>query len=53
MTHATATPISTPDASASIEATRFLGTYLREHATTLKVLRAFPISRAGFRPHER
>ena len=53
MTHATATPISTPDASARSEATRFLAAYLREHATTLKVLRAFPLGRADFRPHER
>jgi uncharacterized damage-inducible protein DinB len=35
------------------EATRFLATYLREHATTLKVLRAFPTGQSEFRPHAR
>jgi predicted enzyme related to lactoylglutathione lyase/uncharacterized damage-inducible protein DinB len=31
----------------------FPETYEREHATTLKVLRAFPAEQSGFRPHER
>ncbi len=31
----------------------FPETYEREHATTLKVLRAFPAEQFGFRPHER
>lgn len=29
----------------------FLEAYEREHATTMKVLRAFPAEQAGFRPH--
>jgi uncharacterized damage-inducible protein DinB len=32
---------------------QFLDTFMREHAITLKVLRAFPAEQAGFRPHER
>lgn len=31
----------------------FLDVYQREHATTLKVLRAFPREQSEFRPHER
>ena len=31
----------------------FLYTYAREHATTLRVLRAFPPGTSDFRPHER
>lgn len=31
----------------------FPETYEREHATTLKVLRAFPAEQSAFRPHER
>jgi predicted enzyme related to lactoylglutathione lyase/uncharacterized damage-inducible protein DinB len=31
----------------------FPESYEREHATTLKVLRAFPVDQASFRPHER
>lgn len=31
----------------------FPETYEREHATTLKVLRAFPAQQSAFRPHER
>lgn len=53
MTHATATPVSITDVSTKTEASRFLGTYLREHATTLKVLRALPTTQSEFRPHER
>lgn len=32
---------------------QFLSTYKAEHATTLKVLRAFPPEESEFRPHER
>ena len=32
---------------------QFADAYAREHATTLKVLRAFPSSRSEYRPHER
>ncbi len=53
MTHATATPISVPQTSARTEAARFLATFLREHATTLKVLRAFPAAESNFKPHDR
>ncbi len=53
MTHATATPISITDVTTKTEASRFLGSYLREHATTLKVLRAFPVTQSEFRPHDR
>lgn len=31
----------------------FVAAYEREHATTLKVLRAFPADQSDFRPHER
>jgi hypothetical protein len=31
----------------------FADTFRREHATTVRVLRAFPAERADFRPHER
>lgn len=30
---------------------RFLDTYEKEHATTMRVLRAFPADKADFRPH--
>jgi uncharacterized damage-inducible protein DinB len=32
---------------------QFLNAYAREHATTLKVLRAFPGAKSEFKPHER
>lgn len=38
---------------ATAEAARFLDTLKREHATTMKVLRAFPADQAEFRPHPR
>jgi uncharacterized damage-inducible protein DinB len=31
----------------------FLDAFIREHATTLKVLRAFPVDQSEFRPHPR
>lgn len=34
-------------------AQHFLDAFEREHATTMKVLRAFPPEQADFRPHER
>jgi uncharacterized damage-inducible protein DinB len=33
--------------------TQFLDVYKREHATTMKVLRAFPADRGDFKPHDR
>ena len=39
--------------AASSASTLFAAAYEREHATTLKVLRAFPAAQAKFRPHER
>lgn len=32
---------------------QYASAYAREHATTLKVLRAFPSDRSDYRPHER
>jgi uncharacterized damage-inducible protein DinB len=32
---------------------QFARTYAKEHATTLKVLRAFPAEQASYKPHER
>ena len=32
---------------------QFLDVYKKEHATTLKVLRAFPADKAAFKPHDR
>ena len=31
----------------------FLDTFTQEHATTLKVLRAFPLAQSEFKPHDR
>lgn len=31
----------------------FLDTFVQEHATTMKVLRAFPAAQAEYKPHER
>lgn len=50
MADATTAPTS---GSAPSAREQFLDTYLREHATTEKVLRAFPPSKQDFRPHER
>src|SRR5438105_7240110 len=33
--------------------TQFLDVYKKEHATTLKVLKAFPHDKAAFKPHDR
>lgn len=38
---------------ANSPASQFLALYQREHATTRKVLGAFPADKADFRPHER
>ncbi len=48
-------PAASPPAVSAAHAARefFPAAYEREHATTLKVLRAFPADRADFRPHER
>ena len=48
----TATPLSIPTVDITAKA-RLLGKFEREHATTLKVLRAFPAEQSAFRPHER
>jgi uncharacterized damage-inducible protein DinB len=52
MTHGTPT---TPDGLAPTPsaATQFLDAYTREHATTEKVLRAYPSDQSELRPHER
>ena len=47
-----------PDASSAVAngpdfKTQFLSMFQREHATTMKVLRAFPPDQAEFRPHPR
>ena len=42
-----------PRATAPSQKQQFADVYAREHATTLKVLRAFPADRAGYQPHER
>lgn len=54
MTPETSAAVSTGYATAATTAkARFLRAYEREHATTRKVLRAFPSSKSEFRPHER
>src|SRR5688500_2023824 len=53
------TPRRTSRATATVQATAvqpsakqtFLDSYEREHATTMKVLRAFPPDKADLRPH--
>lgn len=39
--------------TASSPAEQFRRAFAREHATTMRVLRAFPADRADFRPHDR
>lgn len=39
--------------SASDPRNTFIETFQREHATTMKILRAFPADQAAFKPHER
>jgi uncharacterized damage-inducible protein DinB len=53
MTHAASTNGSATAALPAREMGRFLAAYRREHATTEKVLRAFPPEQADLRPHER
>src|SRR5688572_3033291 len=48
----TATPPQ-PRSGAPSPKQQFADVYAREHATTLKVLRAFPADRADYQPHER
>ncbi|HEX7122485.1 MAG TPA: DinB family protein [Gemmatimonadaceae bacterium] len=43
------TPATTPAAAAR---QHFFDAFRREHATTMKVLRAFPADKSDFRPHE-
>lgn len=48
----TATPVSSPASDApSSPKEQFLNAYEREHATTMRVLRAYPSAKAGLRPH--
>lgn len=49
---ATTTPLSIPTLDATAKA-RLLRIFEREHATTLKILRAFPAEHASLKPHER
>jgi uncharacterized damage-inducible protein DinB len=51
MTTATATPQSSPATFSRKQ--QFLDTFVREHETTVKLLRAFPASQADFKPAER
>jgi uncharacterized damage-inducible protein DinB len=44
---------STAGADTRSEKSRFLSAYEAEHATTRKILGAFPAAQADFRPHER
>ena len=49
---AAATPVSTPAIGAMpILRQQFLDAYEREHATTMRVLRAFPPEKSDLRPH--
>lgn len=48
----TATPLSVPTVDNTAKA-RLLRKFEREHATTLKILRAFPADQATLRPNER
>ena len=49
---ATATPLSVPTVDNTAKA-RLLRNFQREHATTIKILRAFPGEQASLRPNER
>ena len=49
MTHTAPAPVSYGPSAKQ----QFLDVYRKEHATTLKVLKAFPPDQAGYRPHER
>src|SRR5262245_19410554 len=50
----TATPTTTPGTAAPATAKQqFLDMFDREHATTMRVLRAFPPDKTDLRPHER
>jgi uncharacterized damage-inducible protein DinB len=49
---AAATPLSIPAVDGTAKA-RLLRKFEREHATTLKILRAFPADQASLRPNER
>jgi uncharacterized damage-inducible protein DinB len=53
MAETTATASATSVTPALSAKAQFLEAYRREHATTLKVLRAFPPEKSEFRPHER
>lgn len=46
-----ATPPTSPAASAPTPRQQFLDSYEREHAITMKVLRAYPPEKAGLQPH--
>jgi uncharacterized damage-inducible protein DinB len=50
----TATPLSTPALGAMVSPKQqFLAAYEREHAITMRVLRAFPPEKADLQPHPR
>jgi uncharacterized damage-inducible protein DinB len=53
MTQTSGAPTSTSFSSSTTAKQRFLRAYERDHATTLKVLKAFPPDKSEFRPHER
>jgi uncharacterized damage-inducible protein DinB len=52
MAQTTPTSSSTSATTSPSAKARFLDVYQREHATTMKVLRAFPPEQSDFRPHE-
>ncbi len=49
----TVRPASSPAGAMATPKQRFLDVYEREHATTMRVLRAYPAEQAELRPHER
>jgi uncharacterized damage-inducible protein DinB len=53
MTQTSGASTSASYSSSTTAKQRFLRAYERDHATTLKVLRAFPGEKSEFRPHER
>lgn len=53
MTPTSGASTSTSYVSSTTAKQRFLRSYERDHATTLKVLKAFPGDKSEFRPHER
>ena len=53
MAHTTAPRTTSHPSTLRSPREQFANVYAQEHATTLKVLRAFPQERASYKPHER